>query len=265
MLDRKNDDLLVDENFAWKQLNSLNVREDSVEDFLIHNKGILDILADKFIECVDTHREDILIRCGNRLWQPDTRKKSASSIKFAIKQDQIDKICKGDPASIIHFHGVYLGYPSDADKITHQEVFKEGFRDGAILGCDGIHIQTSSGNYIRIPWSNVMYNRLAESGKNILTDVKAVTCNKNDKNSKFRECNIHLLNGKKVVNMFSEFIWEEPVINETLYQYHILDSKSKDRTNYVEFQDRVTNCIITENKKDRILSCFHRDIPFFKS
>ncbi len=260
MSDHKHGQHLIDGKTALDQMDKFNLRYGSIEDYLVKNDGLIDLIAEKHIQCIDNHKEDLYIRCGNRIWQPFTLLKNTDTTKFVYNPKEIEQKCQGDPPSVIHFHGVYPGYPSDADRYAHQEVFKGGFTEGAVVGIDGIHVQTPYGHLIRIPWSKEMDKKLAEHGKRLINNVRTITCNKMEKDSNLRECTIHFANGGTFHQIFSKVIWEEPSLDQSFYPYRSLDAKNRDRTSHVEFRDRETTCVITNRKKDRILTCFHRDI-----
>jgi len=260
MLNSHNNQKLINLNAVKKQLDMLNYRYPSIENNIINNDAMLDIYANKHIESINNFKEDLYIQCRNRLWQPFTYIKNSDTAKFVYDEKKVKKKCKGETPSVVHFHGIYPGYPSDADRYAHKEFFKSGFEFGAVVGIDGIHVQTPQGHFIRLPWSEKMNEKLISKGKNVISNVKTITCNRLDSKNDLRECTIYLADGLgSITNIFSKVNWEEPMVNQSFYPYRSIDNSNSDMTSHVDFNATKSTCVITKHKNKRFLSCFRKE------
>ena len=136
-------------------------------------------------------------------------------------------------------------------------MFKSFASDGAVVGIDGIHIQTYLKHNIKIPWSKKFYDELQNYGLNVIDHVRGVFCTRI--NEKQRECVINVQNGlPSIRNIFNKVNFEEPSLETAYYPFRTLDEKNTERISNVDYKGKNTTCVIMEDKGKRVLSCFHR-------
>lgn len=210
------------------------------------------------IKSIKKSKEDLFIRCGNRIFKPTTIFANENSAVFISNPKEIEEICKDEPHSLLHFHGFSFGYHSMRDKYTHERMFNETYAtDGDVVGIDGIHIQTYLGHNIKIPWSDKFYEELSKHGVNVIHNVNSVFCTRI--NDKYRECIIRINDGlPPIKNIFNKVDFEEPSLETAYYPYRTLDKNSSERVSNIDYHGKKTICLIATQKGERHLKCFQK-------
>jgi hypothetical protein len=249
----------IDKEAYYDQVNKLNVRYPTL-DQLVQNDALIDHIKDLQIKSIKRGKEDLFIRCGNKLFKPPVLYESEDRAIFLNQPKKIQKICKNEPYSLIHFHGIAYGYHSAADKAVHRNMFDSYFAtSGEVVGIDGIHSQTFLNHNIKIPWSSKFYDELSKHNITVINDVRSVFCTKLNKT--YRECTINLLNNQQSIkNVFTKINFEESSLENSYYPYRSLNKKNSERISNIEYDGKKTTCVISSNKNERYLSCFYQPI-----
>lgn len=251
----------IDKEAYNSQMNRLNVKYPTIDQF-VTNDALIDRIKNLEIKSIKNFKEDLFVRCGNKMFKPTTFRETEDRAVFWNRPKEIQKICKDEPYSLVHFHGISYGYHSSADKDVHEDMFKSYATDGAVVGIDGIHVTTYLKHNIKIPWSKKFYKELANHGLNVIENVRGVFCTKIENNKKkenLRECVINVKNGlPSVRNIFNKVNFEEPSLETAYYPFRTLDEKSAERVSNVDYKGKNTTCVIFANNKKRYLSCFHK-------
>lgn len=248
----------LDQESLKDQLNRLeSIKYPTLEDFS-KNDAFVDKLAMLELKSIKNFKEDILFRCGNKLFKPVVFRETKDACNYWSSPKEITKVCKNQPYSMVHFHGIFPGYHSLADKNAHEGFFKAYGTDGAVVGIDGIHIETYLKHNIKIPWSEKFYNELEKQGEVFIPKVRGLFCNQIEK-GKF-ECDITRKDGyPNIRNVFNQVNYEEPSLESAFYPYRTLDEKHKfEKVSNVDYRNRETTCVVMNYQNKRILSCFHR-------
>jgi hypothetical protein len=244
---------------ARKQLNQINVQYPTIE-FLLRNNAMVDQIVAQEVASLGKLREDLFVRCGNMLFKPTTPLETKTAAFFRYNPNQTDRICNGGLPSIFHFHGIYLGYPSNQDRTEYKALFASGIQDCGIAGLDGIHISTFLNHDLKIPWSKEFYDKLAQT-YTVIDHVTGASSIKL-KHSKMQEVTLQLGNGGGKQNvMVTQWVYEEPSRDQRAYPYRWIDAKHGDAVNHVDFLDRHYTCVIISPRSghERLMTCVQRD------
>jgi len=244
----------------FDQINKLNIKYPTLDPF-VNNDAFVDYIKELEIKSILKKKEDLFIRCGDKMFKPPILYENEERAIFWNNPKLIQKMCKGDSYSLVHFHGASYGYHSMADKLVHDEMFHAYATDGAVVGIDGIHIQTYLKHNIKIPWTDEFYNELEKYDNiEVIRNVSSVFCTKLNEKERERECNIYRkYNLPSITNIFNKINFEEPSLEIAYYPYRVLDKYNTERISNIDYNNKKnTICVIISDKKKRYLSCFYR-------
>lgn len=263
---------LIRRDIVQKQLDRIPIKYPTLERF-VRNKDLLEQVLKMEAKAIEENREDIIVNCDDFFFTL-MGKKTQKDIEFPYPLPEIQKICRGAPHQVIHYHGVYLGFQSDDDAGTNSEILQ---KDGSAastacaVGIDGIHCRAMYHD-VRIPWSDEFYKRLSKTN-GIMTqgNVKMISCKKIPANgfNVFWSCEVTFKDGKgSIKNMFNEVTYEHSnKDNLNQYAFQMLEGDEK-RTVFANAyledykDDDEVRCSVMHSKDNsrRVLSCFMTNV-----
>ncbi len=262
---------LINREATQKQLDAIPIKYPFFQDF-IGNHELHEELARRAMEQTQMNVEDIIVSCGD-LFFPLVGKRREKNVDFSYARLEIERLCRGERPSFIHFHGPYLGYQSEDDANANSIFFSDGANMGCAAGIDGIHCRLRT-HMIRVPWSDAFYDKLHdERGVMTFKDVKSLSCSQIEKKKSGRVrwlCDIHFKDGKgSYTNIFDEVNFEHPSHGDNIHPYTLLEDKEETDKNvpriplpklandmYDDSDEVYCSVIAARNNNKRLLSCF---------
>jgi hypothetical protein len=266
-------DLLIRKDIAKRQLDDIPVLKYPFFNDFLDNKELHEEIASLASDRIEKNLEDIIVSCGDLFFHL-LGKKDEKNIDFSYARLEIERLCRGERPSFIHFHGPYLGFQSELDAEANVHFFSDGANMGCATGIDGIHCRLRT-HMIRVPWNDKFYDKLKQDrGYYTYKDVKSISCSKFEKKGNGKKirwmCTVNFKDGKgNYSNVFDEVNFEHSSKAHDTNPYTMLEDKegeynppykivySKYYNEEFDDSDDVSCAVVSaRNNEKRILTCF---------
>ena len=259
------DERLIRLDVVKKQLDKISFPYPDLRNF-VKNDDILEEIFRLESKSIEDNLEDIIINCGDMFFHLLAKQKQ-KDVFFSYPKYEINRLCRGENHRVIHWHGAYLSFQSQADAASNKEFFSSGATEGCSVGINGLHCRTHYHD-IFIPWNDSFYEKLKEkNGVITFKEVKEITCNKvKGKKSNINWfCDVKFKDGKgNYENIFNEVTFEHSKKSNMVSPYTLLESKDDKDIPFARLHNEIyddgdeVSCSIigTKSDKKRILSCF---------